>query len=284
MDFALSTAFALGAAALFGLSSVLQQAAARAEPDLSLVGPAVVGRMVRRPRWLAAVALSGLSFGFQALALAFGPLVLVLPIAATDLLFALPFLVHRQGVRLRPVDWLGAVAVAAGVALFLALSPLQPGRAEPALPDWLPVFAAVAGLVAMAVPVAVRRAATVRTVLLAGVGAVVFALTDALTKAAVGSASVHGVGALARWQPYVLLVAGTTGTVLAQAAYRSGSLLVSLPVIDSVEPIGGVAIGATIFGEQVARSPSFLALQLLAAAVAVVGMVVLHRSPLIAQT
>ena len=72
--------------------------------------------------------------------------------------------------------------------------------------------------------------------------------------------------------------------VLAQGAYRSGSLLVSLPIIDSVEPIAGVLIGATAFGEQIARSPATLALQLVAGLTATIGIVILDRSPLIATT
>lgn len=284
LNVALSTIFALGAAALFGYSTVLQQTAVRQEEDLPLLGVRVLGRMVRRPRWLAAVTLSGLSFAVQAIALAFGPLVLVLPIAATDLLFALVILVGKRHLRLRPADWLGALLVAIGVATFLVLTPRSAGVTEPALADWLLVAVAVGGVLAVLLPLALRLAGTARTALLAAAGAVVFGLVDSLTKAFVGSIDLHGIGALARWQPYALFVAGMTGILLAQSAYRAGSLFVSLPIIDSVEPIAGVAIGATVFGEQLARSPATLGVQLLAGAVAVVGMVVLRKSPLIAAT
>lgn len=281
---ALSTVFAVGAAALFGLATVLQQTAVRQEEDLPLLGVSVLGRMVHRPRWMAAVTLSGLSFAVQAVALGFGPLVLVLPIAATDLLFALAILAGKRHLHLRPADWGGALLVAAGVATFLALSPHAAGVMEPAPADWVLVAVAVGAVLAVLLPLALRLSGVARTALLATAGAVVFALVDSLTKAFVGSVDLHGIGALARWEPYALFVAGVTGILLAQSAYRAGSLLVSLPIIDSVEPIGGVAIGATVFGEQIARSPGILAVQLLAGAVAVVGMVVLRRSPLISAT
>lgn len=284
MDTALSTVFALGAAALFGAATVFQQTAARREQDLPLVSVKVLRRLLQRPRWLAAFALSGLSFAVQALALAFGPLVLVLPIAATDLLFALPILAHRHHLRPRATDWMAAGLVAGGVATFLALSQRSAGRVEPRPADWLFVAVGVAGTLVVMLPLALRRGPMARTSLLAAAGGVVFALVDALSKAFVGSIGEHGAAALLRWEPYGLLLAGLAGIVLAQGAYRSGSLLVSLPIIDSVEPVGGVLIGVTAFGEQIARTPATLALQLLAGAAAIAGVVILDRSPLIAST
>lgn len=284
VNVALSSVFALMAAAMFGASTVLQQHAARRERDVPIVGIAVVRRLVHRPRWLAAILLSGASFGVQALALAFGPLVLVLPISATDLLFALAILSRVRHVRLRATDWIASGLVAVGVAAFLVLSPHSAGRAEPSLMDWVVVVASVGGAVAVMVPAALHLHTFGRTALLATAGAMIFALVDALSKAFVGSIAAHGAASLLRWEPYGLLVAGVAGVIIGQGAYRSGSLLVSLPLIDSVEPIVGVLIGATAFGEAIAQSPAALALQLLAALIAVAGIVILARSPLISAT
>lgn len=284
MNTALSALLALLAAALFGTSSVLQQMAAQQERDLPLMGVRLMRRLIRRPRWLAALALSGLSFGVQALALSFGPLVLVLPIAATDLLFALPILAHVRRQRLRGSDWTAAALVAGGVAAFLLLSRSAPGRVEPHLVDWAFVGAGVTGAAAAMLVLARKASVMMRTALLAGAGAEVFSLVDALSKAFVGLVASRGASALLAWQPYGLLLAGVTGMVLGQGAYRSGSLLVSLPIIDSVEPIGGVLIGATAFGEHTAASPLALLLELLAGTVAVLGIVMLDRSSLIAAT
>lgn len=284
MNLLLSTVFALCAAALFGTSTVLQQTAARREHDLPLVGVQVIRRLLDRPRWLAAIALSGVSFAVQALALNYGPLVLVLPISATDLLFALPILARARHLRLRSADVAGAGLVAGGIAAFLVLSPHSAGGVEPRVVDWAFVGLGIGGALAVMLALARGRSVNARTALLAGSGGVVFALVDALTKAFVASIGLHGAGALLRWEPYGLLAAGVAGIVLGQGAYRSGSLFVSLPIIDSVEPVAGVLIGATVFGEPIAGSPGTLALQLLAGAIAVAGIVVLDRSPLIATT
>lgn len=283
MKTALAALFALGAAALFGTSTVLQQSAAQREADLPLLGLGVFHRVLRRPRWLAAIGLSVVSFAVQALALSLGPLVFVQPIAAMDLLFALPMLARRRRVHLRVMDWLGSIMVVGGVAAFLALSPPSAGRTEPGVLGWAAVLAGVAGVVVVALPVAMRSGAVMRTALLAGAGSAVFALVDALTKAFVGALGALGAQVLVRWQPYALLAAGLAGIALGQAAYRSGSLLVSLPVIDTVEPVGAVLIGTTAFGEHIARSPVVLGPQVGVGLVAVAGIAILARSPLIAS-
>lgn len=282
MRSALSVVFALTAAALFGVSTVLQHSAAQRAVDAPLLRLALLRRLARQPRWVAAVALSAVSFGVQALALVFGPLTLVQPIAATDLLFALPLLARRRRYRLRALDGVGAGLVAGGVGSFLALAPPSSGRMPNDLTDWLWVLAVVAVVVGVLAPAALRARPAIRTGLLAAAAAVLFALLDALTKSFVLLIGADGVGSLAHWEPYGLLVAATTGMVLSQSAFRSGPLLISLPIIDSVEPIGAVLIGVTVFGEHIARSPGLLAAQVLAGAVAVAGIVVLDRSPLIA--
>lgn len=281
MTTALSVCFALGAAALFGLSSVLQQAAARQEHELPLVGLRVLRRLAHRPRWLFAVSLGGVSFGVQAAALAFGPLALVQPLAATDILFALPLVARRQRQSLRPRDWAAAALVVGGIAGFLSTSPPSAGSVEPALARWALVLVTAGTLVAVMVAVALGLRGRPRTALLAGAGGVVFATVDALTKAFVGLLGTRGAGALLGWEPYALLVAGVTGMVLAQGAYRAGSLLTSLPIIDTVEPVGAVVIAAAAFGEHLGGSAALWSAQLCAGAVAVVGIALLDRSPLL---
>ena len=73
------------------------------------------------------------SFVIQGVALAFGPLTLVLPLAATDVLFALPLIARRNRRRLTPRDAIGAFLVTAGIIIFLTISPPQAGRSVPSV-------------------------------------------------------------------------------------------------------------------------------------------------------
>jgi hypothetical protein len=80
---------------------------------------------------------------------------------------------------------------------------------------------------------------------------------------------------LGHWQPWALISLGLAGLLLSQSAYQAGALSVSLPIIDTLEPISGVVIGTAIFGEHLAASPAALALQLAGAVIAVAGIALL---------
>lgn len=266
---------ALASAACFGIASVLQQRAARAAPADEALRWRLLRRLARERMWVGGVALAAFSYGVQAVALANGPLVLVQPLAATDLLFALPLIARR---RPSAAQWTGAVLVTSGVAAFLALSPPREGIDAPLAQAWVPAFLGVAVVGGAAVLVArtshpVRRAAG-----LALAGSSVFALLDALSKSFVDLLSSIGVSTLLHWEPYALLAVGVVGMLLSQSAFQAGPLTVSLPIIDTVEPTGAVLLGITVFDERIATSPLIFGGQVAAGVVALAGIVVLGRS------
>lgn len=271
---------ALAAACMFGLSTVLMFRAAQQAPSSDVLKLRLLGRLLHSRLWLAGVSLQAASFLVQAVALAFGPLSLVQPLAATDLLFALPFLAHACRRRMQSREWVGAALVAGGVGLFVGVSPPHEGVRVPALTDWLAAVVLVAVAVGLGSTVALRTAGRTRTTLLAGAAAATFALLDALSKAAVGDLRARGVvPMLTSWHPWALLVVGVTGMLLAQSAFQSGSLQVSLPVIDTLEPALAVVLGAFVFHEALAKSPMLFAVQVAGGCVALLGIVTLDRSP-----
>ena len=79
----------------------------------------VAGFYQRRPVWLIGMAADGLGYVAQAIALALGSLVLVQPLLATSLLFALPLGAWWGKRRLHRSDGLWAIALTAGLAVFL---------------------------------------------------------------------------------------------------------------------------------------------------------------------
>lgn len=281
MDTLIAVVAALGAACAFGTSSVLMFRAASLAPSQDILQLRLITRLARNPIWTAGVALQVASYGIQAVALAFGPLVLVQPLAATDLLFALPLLAFMRREAMGRRQIVGAGLVAGGVAAFLAISPPTRGIVAPPVRAWLLPAVLVAAVVITAASVAIRTKGAARTTLLAVAGGAAFALVDALTKSFVGLIRRDGLApSLLRWEPYVLLGIGIVGLVLSQSAFQSGPLSVSLPVIDTLEPTGAVAIGALVLDEQVSSSPALLALQMCGAAAALTGIFILDRSPL----
>ncbi|MCD0486026.1 hypothetical protein LO771_27480 [Streptacidiphilus sp. ASG 303] len=86
---------------------------------------------------------------------------------------------------------------------------------------------------------------------------------------------------LGRWQPYALLPVGVLGLLLARSSFQAGSPALALPVVDTLEPVGSVLVGAAVLHERPAPSAAFLAVQGLGAAPAVAGIAVLDRPPLV---
>lgn len=285
METLIAVVAALGAACTFGVSSVLMFRAASAASERDLLRLRLLAKLSRMRLWLTGVALEAASFGIQGVALAFGPLVLVQPLAGTDLLFALPLLARYRRRRMHYLEMVGALFVAGGVAVFLAVSPPTAGVVAPPLREWLLPIGCVGGIVAASCVFALRLTGVARTTLLAIAGAVDFALVDALSKSFVDLLRHEGMAAtLLRWEPYVLLCAGIVGLVLSQSAFQSGSLVVSLPIIDTLEPVGAVFLGALVFGERLAGSPILRAVQFGGAVVALLGIAVLDRSPVVRGT
>lgn len=277
MTIAVAVTAALLAALAFAAAAVIQQAAAASVPQTQSLRPSLFLSLVRRPAWLAGAVLDVSSFFILGVALAFGPLVLVMPLASTDLLFALPLLAWRRGRRITRTEMAGAVCTAGGMAAFLAVLPSAAGTAVPGLADWIPPLAVAAGIVAGLLAVGIRLSGNVRTVLYAAAAGSLLALLDALTKSAAELFRHDGLAALGHWEPYAVIAVGCTGLLLVQSSYQIGPLAISLPVIDTVEPVGSVVMGAVVFEEPLATSWA-LAVQVTGGALAVLGIVVLSRT------
>jgi hypothetical protein len=280
LDTTIAVVAALTAGFLFAAGSVVQQGVARQTGDQALRFR-LLWDLVRTPRWVAGVALEAFSFVIQGLALVFGPLTLVQPLAATDVLFALPMIARRQRRRLTRQDILGALTVAVGIAVFLAVSPPTSGLSAPAIGTWIPVFLVLGILVALAAMAALRVRGKARVIWLAAAAGALYGLGDALTKSTVDLFSSVGWATLVQWEPYALAATGVVSALFGQSAFGAGALSLSLPVIDTLEPVCAVVIGATVFGERLASSPVQLGFQLAGGVAAVAGIWVLSRSKIV---
>jgi hypothetical protein len=273
---------ALLAAFCFAVAALVQQTVARATGADEALRPRLLLDLARTPRWLAGIGLDALAFFILALALAFGPLALVQPLASLDVLFALPLIARRQGRRLTLQDRAGAVTVAGGIVIFLSVAPPSGGVKAPGLASWGPVFLAAGALSAVTALAGLRVTGKARVIWLAVAAGSVFGVLSALTKATVDVVAMRGVGALATWEPWALLLCGIAGALLGQSAYSSGALSLSLPVLDTLSPIVAVVIAATVFDEKLASSAWQLGVQLAGGALAVTGIAVLSRSSIVA--
>lgn len=274
---------AIAAGCMFAVGAVLQQSAAREAPLDDSLSWRLLADLARRRRWLLGISSDALSFGLQALALAFGPIALVQPLAVTGLIFALPVAVRWRGSRLGRREWAGTAAVTAGLVMFLAAAAPSSGTPETSALRWAVIGAAVALVGAVGIGGGRIARGPARASLYALAAGAAFGLLAALTKT---SAWLLGQGASAffgAWQPYAMAVVAVLGAIAQQSAFQAGPLPASLPVMDAVEPTVAVCIGVFAFAERVSTSPPALVAQAAGVVALLTGIVVLDRSPVVRE-
>jgi hypothetical protein len=144
------------------------------------------------------------------------------------------------------------------------------------------MLAVLAVLVAISGIAAVHVRGRPRVVWLAAAAGIAYGLLDALAKSTVDLLSSHGIGALAAWEPYGMVAAVVVGALFGQSAFEAGALALSLPVIDTLEPVSAVVIAAVVFGERLSSSPALLGVQLAAGVLAIAGIALLSSSSIVA--
>lgn len=243
----------------------------------------LVFRLARRPVWLLGFAAMFAGFAFQVTALRFGPLTLVQPLLALELLFVFGYLAvlsRFRGVRLR--EWLAAVAMSAGLIVFLSAASPSSGQAHaPAAPWWIAGLATFA-VVASGVAVANRAGSPARRAAVLGVATgVMWGFLAAVIKELSSHVDDGLVAVLGNWSPYVLIGVGAVATLLASHAMTAGPLAASQPGFTLLVPIVAILLGVFLFGERLQSSPAALAAEVLGLGVLAAGVWALSRSDLI---
>lgn len=125
----------------------MQQREAAEVPDEDALGIGLITRLIRRPVWLIGTAADGLGYVAQAIALAFGSLVLVQPLLATSPLFAPPLGAWWAKRRLHRSDGIWAIALTGGLAVFLVAGNPTEGVDSADIGVWLIAAAVIVPLV-----------------------------------------------------------------------------------------------------------------------------------------
>lgn len=269
---------AILAAGMYAGASVLQQRAASAESHRHALRLGLLTRLIQNPLWLLGVAADIGGYVFQFVALGNGTLVVVQPLLVCGLLFALPIGAHWGGYRLRAQDWLGAVAVCVGLAVFLVVARPAAGHDNVHLRTWTALLGAAALLCAVMLVACRHRSMRQRAVLLSGVAGITYGVSAALTKACAHLLTRGIPVLLTHWQPYVLVVIGVGGMVISQSAFQAGTLDASLPTMTVVDPIVSILIGAVAFGESLDIGAVSTSTEVVALIVMTIGVFLLART------
>ena len=270
---------ALGAALVFGISSVAEQRSAKRVQSRRALSPRILLDLVRQPLWVAAIGGTLLGFTLQVVALGFGPLALVQPILVFDLIFAVLINAYLRG-RWDPQILLGVVACAAGIGGFLAIARPSGGRTDVSFYVILPLAAGLACGVAGCLAVA-KRSERLRPLALALATGINYGVAAFLVKMVIG----RGFPALLTdWPIYALAIVGPVGFILNQDAFQQGTLIAPvLAIITACDPIISIALATVWLAEKLNDSPIGIAGEVIALILMVTGIVVIaHRAPRVA--
>lgn len=278
MQYGVSIVCALLSAMCFAGAAVLQQESTQTVArDKSLTFGLLI-ELFRRPKWL----FGGLGllagFGLQAVALAFGPIAVVQPIVVLELAFAIPLGILRRERRAGPREWAGIGLVVVGISVFLLAASPGRGIQNPPAGDWIASLVPVAGVAAAAVAAGAVRAGPSRAMFLGSAAGMSFGVLSVLTKTVTHLLSKNVLAAFTSWQVYVAVAVGIVALMVSQSAYQAGPLAYSMPFVGLLEPLVAVVIGDIVLGEQVRLSEFEFGLELTAAAVVAVGILLLTTS------
>jgi len=241
-------------------------------------------RLARQPIWLLGIVSMIAGFGFQLTALRYGPLALVQPILALELLLVFGFLAiaGRRQMRIKNRDWMGAVAMSAGLAVFLRVASPSGGRLHAAGFLWLLAGLATLGVVLGAVAFGRGRrsggSSTRRAAVLGAATGVAWGFVAAVIKE-LSSHLGDGIGAVfSTWSLYVLLAVGAAAMLLASHALAAGPLAASQPGFTILDPLAAALLGVFLFGENIQAGPWDLTGEALALVLVVIGAATLSRS------
>jgi drug/metabolite transporter (DMT)-like permease len=269
--------FALVAALVFALGTVLLQKAGMAEPAGGSSSGLLV-RMARRPLWLAGIAADGIGFALQAVALTLGRLAVVQPVLVSSVVFALPLGAKFTGQRIHRIDVVAALLVTAALVAFLTIADPSGGRDDAPLGEWLITGGVIATVVVPLGFLARGLRPSAKAALLGTGAGILFALTAALTKAAADKIDDGVLEIFVHWHVYALVAIGYVSMTFNQLALGTGVLAPAIATALAADPIVSVVIGATLLQETLHETPLGVVATVLSLLVALGAIAVLARS------
>jgi drug/metabolite transporter (DMT)-like permease len=278
---------ALAASFCTATASVCQRLGAKSN-EVTGVDVWLIFRLARRPVWLLGLASMILGFVFQISALRFGPLALVQPILALELLFVFAYMaVIGRRAKVKRRDWLAAVAMSAGIGLFLRLASPSGGRLHAPGAWWWLAGLSTLGIVLLALVLAIgpghlpKTSRSRQAALLGAATGISWGFVAAVIKE-LSSYLGDGTGAIfANWSPYVLVVVGAATMLLASHALAAGPLATSQPGFTILDPLSASLLGMFLFREHIQAAVPYLAGEAAALAIVIAGAMTLSHSQLV---
>jgi hypothetical protein len=276
--------FALLTAASNACAAVLQRRAAAQVPQDRSMHLSLIADLVRRRVWLAGIGMVIVAAVAQAAALATGPIALVQPIFIIELplTLVLAALANHNREALHKLPWVAIGTTTAALGVGLAIAQPSGATATASNQSWLIALIVTGCFEAVLISVAVGTRGEPRAALLGLAAACGYALTAALMKNAVADLNTGAREFFTNWHIYGVALAGVGSLFLLQNALQAGSLVASQPMLTVGDALISIALGVTLFNEQL-QGGWWLLPQIVALAAIILGCVQIAKSPLAAD-
>jgi drug/metabolite transporter (DMT)-like permease len=280
----LSVAYLLAvlAALVNALSAIFQRIGVQNAPAETVMSVRLIRYAFSNAIWFAGLAMIGVGFVLQAGALRFGQLSSVQPIVTTELLFLVLILGVWFRYHLGWREWGGSVAAAGGLAAFLVAAAPGGGDLVPTRHTWLVVFVVIGAASVAFAGLGFIGPRWFRAAMFGSSGAVVFALSAALTKQLTLLISDGWGHVFTDWDPYALVATGVIGLFLIQSSFHAGPVTASQTSLTVIDPVVSVLLGIYLFHDRLQTAGWRLPVELVAVVVVVGGVFLLSTSPLVA--
>jgi uncharacterized membrane protein len=274
VDVAAAAAFALVAAVLFAAGTVLlQKGTLQTESEAS--DPRFYVQILRRPIWLAGIALTILGGLCQLAALSRGPISVVQPITLLSLVFALPLGAWLTDQAVGRREAIGAIIVIGGLIAFLAISSPSGGLKNPPPARWIVAGALVGAAVAVTALSSRGRSPAAIAGLLGAAAGLTYGFEAAAAKLFTEQLGEGVVALVQHWSTYALILSALGGGALEQASLKVGVLAPAMAAINVCGLVVSVLLGVLVFDETLATGHGSLFFSVVALAVTAMGVVLL---------
>jgi drug/metabolite transporter (DMT)-like permease len=270
----------LAAALCLGVGYVLQQRAAALTPLEEVLRWRLLLDLLHKPMWLWGVGAMVVGQLLGGLALQLASVALVEPLLSANLLFAFVIAAALSDRRVRWHEVGGAVLLSMALAAFLVVGdPRSSDDPEPSRGWSIVALALVAAAVVILLVVAKKQQFIAKAVLLSTGAGLLYGLQDAATRQSLLRIDQNGIARVVTspWA-YLVVAAAVTGLLLAQSAFKLGSLAHSLPPLTAAEPLVGIALGVGLLADKVDVTAGRLAVEAACGAGVLLGVYLIGRS------
>lgn len=265
------------AAAVEALSNVLQH---KATNSVGSHGSEInaIGRTLKQPLFILGFVLMVIGYGFHIASLGLGILAVIQVIFVTQLVFILPFSKWISKVEIPAKDWLGAIVVTVGIAVFVSFAHPSEGTKDVSNSKWFIAIGVTMAICIILIVVGYRFKGGPRAALLGCSGGVINGLVAAVTTGAIALAGQGLAGILTDWLIWVTLIAAILGVLFPLMAFRAGPITASFPAVMSLNPIVATILGIYLFDQTLEGGLLAHVMMIASGVVIFVGIVWLSRS------